>query len=291
MCRVLFLLFGMTEALVAAEPLTNSAFPLETVRTEFGMADGPAWNGTEILYVPDVKGGKLFAYRPAENAWEVVLADAGRISATCFEHGRLYLSDNGNSAVAWLDGSEQRVLWRWKGDKPPRPNDLIVDQSGGVYVTLTAQGEVAYVTAEGAAAVVVASLDTPNGITLSPDGRTLYVAAYKPKQIWAYEVAQPGVVGTGRLFAMMDDGDALGADGMTIDQAGNVYCAGASDVWIWNPAGELVQKIACPSRPINCAFGDADLKSLYITGLGGVYRQRMRVAGRPPQTVLPPRQP
>lgn len=280
-----FVLLGMAASApcVAAETLTDPASPLETIRTEFGMADGPAWDGAAVLYVPDVKGQKLFAYRPAQNSWSVVLEDAGRISATCYDHGRLYLSDNGNAAIAWLDGPAKKVLWRWEGDKPPRPNDLVVDQSGGIYVTLTSLGQVAYVTAEGRASTAVEALETPNGITLSPDEQTLYVAAYRPKQIWAYEVSQPGVVSGGRLFAQMDDGDAPGADGMTIDRDGNVYCAGATDVWIWSPQGKLVQRLPCPTRPINCAFGDADLKSLYITGLGGVYRQRMLVAGRTPR--------
>jgi len=79
----------------------------------------------------------------------------------------------------------------------------------------------------------------------------------------------------------MDDGTAPGADGMCIDAAGNVYCAGASDVWIWSPKGELLTKLHTPTRPINCAFGDEDLKTLYVTCFSGLYSQRMKVAGHP----------
>ena len=80
----------------------------------------------------------------------------------------------------------------------------------------------------------------------------------------------------------MDDGDAKGADGMCIDRAGNVYCAGATAIWIWNPKGELLDKIETPERPINCCFGDQDMRSLYITGFGGLYKQRMHAYGLPP---------
>ena len=80
----------------------------------------------------------------------------------------------------------------------------------------------------------------------------------------------------------MDDGPLGGADGMAMDRAGNVYCAGPSDIWIWSPAGELLDKIACPTKPINCTFGDSDMRSLYITAAGGVYRQRMKISGRSP---------
>lgn len=281
-------LLASSVRLPAAEPLVDESVPLETLGTEFGLADGPAWDGQSLLYFPDVKGEKLYAWRPTQKKLSVVMESAGRISATCFNHGRLYLSDNGAAAICILDGKDKSVLTQFAGEKPPKPNDLVVDNSGGVYVTLTSINQVAYVASNGQTSTAVESIVSPNGIALSPDEKTLYVAAYKPKQIWAYEVIGPGVVDNGRLLATMDDGDALGADGMTIDRAGNVYCAGANDIWIWSPSGALLHKIACPTRPINCEFGDADMQSLYITGFGGLYRQRMKISGRPPQ---PPREP
>ena len=265
----------------AAGELSDSDFELETVRSDFGLADGPAWDGAGTLYVPDVKGGTLNAYQPASRKWRVVLPDAGRISASYFAHGKLYLSDNGESGISELaNGAKQALARNDATAKPPRkPNDLVVDGDGGVYYTLTAAKEVMYVSPDGEQKTAISLIESPNGITLSPDGRTLYVAAYVPKQIWAFDVRKPGDVGGRRLFATMDDGDAKGADGMTIDSAGNVYCAGATDVWIWSPSGKLLEKITPPARPINCTFGDEDLKTLYITGFGGLWRQRMTVAG------------
>lgn len=284
---LLLVLYG--PALTAAEPLVDRSSPLETLATDFGLADGPAWDGAGTLYFPDVKGEKLHAWRTGPGRTSVVLADSGRISAAYFNHGRLYLSDNGGSAVAVLSGKQKEVLRQFEGgDKPPRPNDLVVDNAGGMYVTLTAQNRVVYVTNKRQEVVAVEGIETPNGITLAPDEQTLYVAAYRPKQIWAFDVMRPGVTANGRLFATMDDGEPLGADGMTIDRAGNVYCAGAADIWIWSPSGELREKIACPTRPINCAFGDADMQSLYITGFGGLYRQKMHISGRPPQPPSDP---
>lgn len=69
---------------------------------------------------------------------------------------------------------------------------------------------------------------------------------------------------------------------MAMDRAGNVYCAGPSDIWIWSPSGKLLDKIPCPTKPINCTFGDPDMRSLYITAAGGLYRQRMKISGRSP---------
>lgn len=266
---------------VQAESPVDQAARLETISTEFGLADGPAWDGKGGLYIPDVKGQKLFRYVPETKTMDVVLDDVGRISASFFSHGRLYLSDNGESRIALLKGTEKVTLTQHdKAAKPAiRPNDLVVDSTGGVYYTLTGQHQVMYVTADGKRRVAVEKIDTPNGIILSPDGRTLYVSAYVPKEVWAYSVSDTGMVGAGKLFAVMDDGPEKGADGMTIDTQGNVYCAGARHVWIWAPDGKLLDRIETPTRPINCAFGDADQRSLYITGFGGLYRQRMSVSG------------
>ena len=269
----------------AADSVVDTSSPLETIATDFGLADGPAWDGAGSLYFPDVKGGKLYRYHPRSGKVSVFLDDAGRISASYFNHGKLYLSDNGASQISVLNGKQKKRIAGQPADaKPPRrPNDLVVDQEGGIYYTLTGQGEVIYISPEGKQSVAIDDIKTPNGLILSPDGKTLYVAAYVPKEIWAYNVTKPGVAANGKLFAKMDSGPDKGADGMTVDRAGNVYCAGPADIWIWNPKGKLLAKIHTPTRPINCAFGDRDLRSLYITGFGGLYRQRMNAYGCVPE--------
>jgi gluconolactonase len=286
-----FALCSFVASLQAAPRLiVDTTSELELISADFELADGPAWDGSAFLYFPDVKGGKLHRYNPRSKKVEVVMADAGRISASYYNHGKLFLSDNGNSGVAWLKGREKvAIAGQDPNAKPPaRPNDLVVDKHGGVFYTLTRQGQVIYIDRKGKQSVAVEKIETPNGIALSPDGGTLYVAAYAPKKIWAYDVGDGGKAGNGRILAVMDDGPDKGADGMTVDRAGNVYSAGAKDVWIWSPSGKLLAKIRTPERPINCAFGDSDMRSLYITGFGGLYRQRMNAYGvvpHPPSTA------
>src|SRR6478752_6800441 len=149
-------------AIGRAESIVDESAPLETISTEFMMCDGPAWDGAGSLYVPDVKGGKLYRYRPAQKKLQVVLEDSGRISATFFNHGRLFLSDNGESGIAWLKGSEKvRLGGHDKNAKPPiRPNDLVVDNGGGIYYTLTGQGQVMYLGPDGTQTVAVEQIDT-----------------------------------------------------------------------------------------------------------------------------------
>jgi gluconolactonase len=263
-----------------AASIVDRSSPLELVSTNFVLADGPAWDGGS-LYFPDVKGGKLFRYQPKQKKMQVVLPAAGRISAAFFNHGKLYLSDNGNSQISWLNGKNlARIAGQDPKAKPPAsPNDLVVDKHGGIYYTLTRQNQVIYIAPNGDQRVAVEGITTANGITLSPDGSTLYVAAHKLKEIWAYDVGKAGATSNGRKFAFIDDGAERGADGMCIDRAGNVYCAGSTAIWIWSPDGEVLDRIEISAKPINCAFGDSDLRTLYITGLGGLYRQRMNAYG------------
>ncbi|MCA9064130.1 MAG: SMP-30/gluconolactonase/LRE family protein [Planctomycetaceae bacterium] len=290
---ILFLVATATAFAQAAfgqpESPVDRTSELKLVRSEFGLADGPAWDGRNALYVPDVKGQKLFRYVPSKDEWKTVLEGDIRLSASFFSHGKLFVSNNGAAKIESYNVSRWNepalVVAECDPVVPPkrRPNDLVVDHDGGVYYTLTGQNEVVYVSDSGESRTVTTEVESPNGITLSPDHRTLYVAAYRPRKIVAVDLSAAGVASGVRPFAAMDDGEELGADGMSIDRAGNVYCAGATDVWIWNPDGVLLDRIACPTRPINCSFGDADLRTLYITGFGGLYSQRMRISGRPPE--------
>lgn len=281
---------GQLAKVASAESPVDRSEKLAEISTEFGLCDGPSWDGRGSLYIPDVKGGKLYRYFPRQEKLQVLLPEAGRISATFFNHGRLYLSNNGESSICWLKGKEKFTICQNDPQaKPPqKPNDLVVDNSGGIYYTLTSTNQVMYVSPEGQQSAAVAEIAKPNGITMSPDEKTLYVSAYAAKEIYAYDITTAGKTANVRLFARMDDGEALGADGMCIDRAGNVYCAGATDVWIWSPSGKLLDKITPPTRPINCAFGDSDMQSLYITCFGGLYRQRMTVTGdssQPPSSA------
>ena len=277
---------------VEADDVVDRSQPLEVIEADYELADGPAWDGS-ALFVPDVKGQTLYRYFPGAKKRAVVGRDIGRLSASCFNHGNLYVSDNGNARIGIAKGGRIETLVQLDAEsKPPqRPNDLVVDHDGGVYFTLTGPGKVMYLSPERDLSVAVEKIATPNGIALSPDEKTLYVSAYVPKKIWAYELPSPGQSANGRILGVMDDGEAKGADGMTVDRAGNVYCAGATDVWIWSPGGKLLDRIECPTRPINCAFGDSDMQSLYITSFGGLYRQRMKVTGRSPHPPARPQAP
>ncbi len=284
------LLFGSTSsgqatsAAATNSPVDRSS-KLEKIDGEFGLADGAAWDGNWSLYIPDVKAQTLFRYIPKTKKLNVVKKNIGRISASFFQHGRLYLSDNGEQSISYFQGGKKVVVHKFGdgGGKPLRPNDLVVDNDGGIYVTFTPQNQVHYIAANGKLAIAVDGIKTPNGITLSPDGKTLYVSSFVPKEIYSYEVSSPGIVSKGKKFATLPESQDRGADGMAIDRAGNVLCTGPTGVTIWSPSGTLLDKIETPSKPINCIYGDQDMRTLYISCFGGVYSQRMLISGRNPQ--------
>lgn len=272
----------------AQESTVDRTHPLGKLKAEFGLADGAAWDGKSWLYIPDVKNQTLTRWNPKMKKLQVVNQKIGRISATFFQHGRLYLSDNGEQNISFLKRVEKKVICSLKQDPDSklRPNDLVVDKNGGIYVTFTPQNQVHYIAANGDRHVAVQGIATPNGITLSPDEKTLYVSAYVPKQIWKYEVLSPGKLGVGIKFSDLPQSDGRGADGMAMDRIGNVYCTGPTGVTIWDTNGQLLDRIVTPSKPINCIFGDQDMQTLYISCMDGVYFQRMKVSGKFPQPPI-----
>ena len=155
--------------------------PLRLVSDDFGLADGPSWQGW-YLTVPDPKAQVVKRFIIKQNKWNV-LAQEKRFSASFFNHGKSYFADHGEGAIRCLD---QKNNWSlvyqedFAEDKRRKPNDLVVDRSGGVYFTLTGAGEVVYVSPQGKAQTVASNVQTPNGLILSPDEKTLYMSEYVP---------------------------------------------------------------------------------------------------------------
>jgi gluconolactonase len=197
------------------------------------------------------------------------------------------------------------------------PNDLVVDAQGGIYFTdpqftpearKTQPGRaVYYLTPDGDVIRVIEpnAFAMPNGVLLSPDGTTLYVNntydsetfwsvdTDKDNFLWAYDVNEDGTLRNETKFAELHltpdvldrKGRSTGADGMTIDEQGNVYVATYSGLQIFSSRGEFIGLIHLPVFPVSCCFGGEDMKTLYMTGYDKVYRVRTAVAGvkYPPQ--------
>lgn len=191
------------------------------------------------------------------------------------------------------------------------PNDLVVDAKGGIYFTdpqFTPETEksqpgrsVYYLTPEGKVIRVIEPNDfaMPNGVLLSPDGKTLYVNntyddeewwnvdSDKDNFVWAYDINEDGTVSNGRKFAkpyltpevLGRQAKSTGADGMTIDELGNIYVATYMGLQIFNPEGEFIGIVNFPVYPVSCCFGGEDMKTIYATCYDKIYKIRTNVKG------------
>lgn len=123
---------------------------------------------------------------------------------------------------------------------------------------------------------LITDLKKPNGIALSPDEKTLYVADNDAGLVMAYDVTAPGEVANPRVFVKPDAKG--GPDGMTTDTAGNLYAAwyGANAVFVWNPEGQMIAKITHgPGQPTNVELADNET-TLYITGGNTFQRAKLK---------------
>jgi gluconolactonase len=120
---------------------------------------------------------------------------------------------------------------------------------------------------------VTTDLGQPNGITGTPDGKTLFVADFRGNKTYAYGVQADGSLTGKRLFC------SLRSDGMTIDHEGNLYLTG-NGVVVFDKNGTQIERIAVPeSWTANVSFGGKDRQTLFITASKGLYSIRTRTRG------------
>jgi gluconolactonase len=205
------------------------------------------------------------------------------------------------------DGSRTLLADRYEGKRFNGPNDIVVKSNGAVYFTDSVWGlrgagndparEIPfsgfYLIKDGKVTLLGGDKDNPgafpNGITLSPDEKYLYVTA-GGRRTMRYEILADDTVANGRVF--VDDG----SDGMRVDQKGNLYTTSGGTpgrIQITSPEGKPLGRLHLPQpagepRPrvcaTNVAFGDADNRSLYITACTHVFKIRTKIAGvRPGQ--------
>src|SRR4029453_2304739 len=129
------------------------------------------------------------------------------------------------------------------------------------------------------AILLLDDFDRPNGLCFSLDGRRLFVNDTARLHIRVFEVKGNGPLSGGQVWAETK-GEGKGApDGMKLDSAGNVYCCGPGGIHVFDPEARLLEVLEVPERTANFAWGDDDLRTLYITASTSVYAIRTVVPG------------
>jgi gluconolactonase len=201
------------------------------------------------------------------------------------------------------DGPVTVLADRYQGKRLNSPNDVISKRNGDIYFTDPTglyrnypegvagapEQELDFnglyrVTAAGKLELLARDIPYPNGLAFSTDEKRLYVSNTRPEKKWmVYDVKPDGSIFNGRVFLDMTKEPGEGVpDGMKVDEEGNVYATGPGGVLVISPKGKHLGTIQLPEIPSNCAFGDADGQTLFITARSSVYRIRLKVPGRLP---------
>jgi gluconolactonase len=299
------------------DPRFDSLVPqsavLERVADGIVWSEGPLWDPVDgSLLFSDVPRNGVFRWKAGVGVLQVIKGsgytgtalfigrEPGSNGLVFDREGRLVMCQHGNRRIVRRepDGRETVLADRYEGKRLNGPNDLVFAANGDLYFTdppfglpgtftdpakeLSFQG-VYRLTPEGVLTAVITDLKAPNGIGFSPDGRTLYVSnSDRERPTWmAYEVRDDGTVGPGRRFAdalaWVAPGEGV-ADGLKVDEKGNVFAAGPGGIHVFAPDGTRLGRIETGAPTGNLNWGE-DGSVLFIAANHSILRLRTSTRG------------
>ena len=264
----------------------------EQLATGFQFTEGPIWQPDGSLLFSDIPANRIYRWTSQEGAqvWREPTGNSNGL--TLDQEKRLIACEHSGRRVSRTeaDGSVVAVADRYQGGRLNSPNDVVVKSNGVIYFTDPPYGiqpeereqpcnGVYRILPDGTLELLIDDFDRPNGLAFSPDESILYIDDSPRRHVRAFDVRADGTLSNSRIIADMDHPQPGSPDGMKVNEQGQLFVAGATGVWVFEPDGELLGVLATPERPANCAWGDADRKSLYITARTSLYRFRVQVAG------------
>ena len=266
----------------------------------FEFTEGPAADSSGRVFFSDIPRRKIHVWTVPDGGVkrgdgpfpvETWLDESGSTNGLAFgADGLLYACQMGESRrVVAIDPNTKAIrplAERHDGRRFNAPNDLWIDASGAIWFTDPAYGRkpeeleldaeaVWWISPDRAEVRRVADgFKRPNGIGISPDGKTLYLADRGADVTWAYEITGPGTLGERRKFA------DSGFDGFALDEHGNLYgTPKAKLVRVHAPDGTAIGEIPLPESPSNVTFAGPDRRTLVVTVKDKVFALPMKVKG------------
>jgi gluconolactonase len=326
--------------LTGENPIVPAGAKLEQVHTRLaklksGLTEGPAVAPDGSIYFTDMPFARgntmILRFDPKTRKTTVFTDDAGKSNGLAFDADGNLLScdgaDGGGRCVRRWDlktGNSTILADRYQGKRFNSPNDLCVDRKGRIYFTDPRYGgtepreldrEAVYRIEKDLSVIEIThDVEKPNGISLSPDQRTLYLADHnnggnrlspkdpEPKRgamkVYAFPLDADGLV-NGPRKTLVDFGKENGCDGMRVDSRGNLYLAVRSlarpGIMVVDPVGKELAFIPTgPTNqsglfddwkgiPSNVEFGIGDERNvLYVTIDKGLSRIRLKSQGLNP---------
>ena len=282
---------------------------IRVLASDLAFPEGPVVMPDGSVILVEIRAQQLTRVYPDGRKEVVAKMPGGPNGAALGPDGKIYVTNNGGfgwipsrgtmmpgapEPHEYLGGSLQRVdiqsgkvetLFSKCGEHPLKgPNDLVFDKDGGIWFTDLGKrrardmdvGGVYYVSPDGKTITeAVFGVLPANGIGLSPDEKTVYVAETPTGRLWAYDLSARGEVKPGDVIYRGERGKpicGLGGyqmfDSLAVEAAGNVCVATlvSSCISVIAPDGKLVEQIETGDRvTTNIAFGGPDLKTAYIT--------------------------
>jgi gluconolactonase len=283
-------LLDHSTAIQDTNPVVAPGSALVRISDQFKFTEGPA---------ADRKGNVYFTDQPNNNIWRYAIN--GKLSLFMSDAGRsngLYIDNKGNIISCadadnelWQITTAKKVTVLAKGFQGKRlngPNDLWIHPDGSIYFTdpfykrdywkhnqQEQPGQYVFYFNKKTKAVIPVdtTLERPNGIVGTKDGKTLYVADIAGNKTYRYRISSDGTLSDKQLFV------AQGSDGMTLDTKGNVYLSGKG-VTVYNPEGQKIAYIPVPANwTANLCFSGKNMDVLFITASESVFTLQMKVKG------------
>jgi len=283
---------------------------IEVLTEGYNWSEGPVWIKSDgHLLFSDVPENKIHKWSP-KTGHSIFMdpsgfegdngeKEPGSNGLMVDNEGRLLVCDHGNRRIYRVekDGTKTTVTERFEGKRFNSPNDLVVNSKGEIFFTDPPYGlkdktkrEIDFcgvyrVAVDGTVTLITKELERPNGIGLSPDEKTLYVAqSHRPAPIYnAYSIHDDGSIDAkGKLLynsiKLAEAGDPGMPDGMCVDSKGNLWATGPGGVLIISPEGKLLGRILMGQNTANCTFG-GDGTTLYITSDDKICRVKTKAKG------------
>ncbi len=288
MIKLNLIVFLLTLSISYAQSPVPDDAKLELLATGFQQPEGPVWKDSVGLLFSDIKANILYQWSPVDSSLTPYLQHSDSSNGLTFDlQGRLILTQMELRRVSRqeFNGTITPLASTYKGKKFNSPNDVVVKSDGAIFFTDPTfnipqgqQQELPYagiyrISPFGNVTLLDSTLNLPNGICFSPDETKLYVNNSQARIIYVWDVVDDSTIANKSEFGRINPTGY--ADGMKADPDGNIYCTGPLGVWIFSPTGTLLDTIHVPGSPSNCNWGDADRKTLYITGGSSIYRIRL----------------
>ena len=300
------------------DPALDALLPpdarIELLAQGFDWTEGPVWrkSGGYLLF-SDIPKNTINRWKEGEGV-RIFLRPAGYAGSTpagrelgsnglAFDAtDRLLMADHGNRQIARINDSlatKTTLADRYDGKRFNSPNDLVFHPNGDLYFTDPPYGldginnskvkelpfnGVYRLKPNGDVTLLTKAITFPNGIAISPDGKTLYVAVSDRAALhWlAFDIQPDGTIANERVFfdpaKYAKEGRIGSCDGMKVDARGNLWATGPGGVYIITPQGKHLGTILTGERTANVAFGD-DGSTLYMTADHKLMRIRTTTKG------------